>query len=528
MKHKWIQLLLLFALMAAVLTPSAWAADEVDEFISAMSRFQTNISVGVRDADALLTAVFERDPKAYFYYNGYSYVSTTSGLEFEMSYKNTSISRDEILTVANVDQLMAAVGLAAADKQTMAYFVTVDGYLPTEDEINDISERMRSDYYLLWCGVQSYYGNYWECSFTAMRSYEYEISYWNDASAQTLTTWRDETESALISLAGSLFAQDMPDYYKAYLIHDYLVDSCTYNMAGVDVTNWEDHIPYGALIKQLCVCQGYAEAFRLLMQAAGVECISVIGTADGVDHMWNAVELDGEWYMVDPTWDDPVTSDGSAVKSYDYFVITSDQLSQDHVWETADYPTCTSTALNYTTVQQLVDADQNTYTDYDSSLVRTQAIERAELEAFWATNDADDATQDDTAAITEADDPTQDDPADMDATQPEETGDDTQDDTTADTTDNTSPDDPADEADDTLDDTLQKVVQLRQEQQQRLSLTLSQTVLLVVILLAVCVITALLIIWGVSNRRIQKARAQRLQQRERRVENAFRGRRRRY
>ena len=83
----------------------------------------------------------------------------------------------------------------------------------------------------------------------------------------------------------------MPDYEKALIAHDYLVDSCRYDVEDLTETDWENHMAYGALAEGSCVCQGYAEAFKLLMEAAGVECITVTGTAGGDDHMWNCVQL---------------------------------------------------------------------------------------------------------------------------------------------------------------------------------------------------------------------------------------------
>ena len=55
---------------------------------------------------------------------------------------------------------------------------------------------------------------------------------------------------------------------------------------------------YGALIEKECVCEGYAEAFKYLCDEAGLYCINV--QREG-EHMWNYVQLDGQWYSVDTT-----------------------------------------------------------------------------------------------------------------------------------------------------------------------------------------------------------------------------------
>lgn len=55
------------------------------------------------------------------------------------------------------------------------------------------------------------------------------------------------------------------------------------------------------------VCEGYAEAFKVLCNRAGITCVLSSGTATytGIGHMWNLVRLDNIWYGVDVTWNDP-------------------------------------------------------------------------------------------------------------------------------------------------------------------------------------------------------------------------------
>ena len=62
---------------------------------------------------------------------------------------------------------------------------------------------------------------------------------------------------------------------------------------------------YGALLNGKCVCAGYAAAFTLLAQEAGLESIVVTGYLDGsLAHAWNKVKIDDEWQIVDVTNND--------------------------------------------------------------------------------------------------------------------------------------------------------------------------------------------------------------------------------
>ena len=80
------------------------------------------------------------------------------------------------------------------------------------------------------------------------------------------------------------------------------------------------------------VCEGYAEAFKLLCDNAKIDCILVTGLSR-IDpnkpretHMWNIVRMDdGKWYAVDATWNDA----GDIPKNYEYFLVGSDTVTRN-------------------------------------------------------------------------------------------------------------------------------------------------------------------------------------------------------
>jgi len=81
-------------------------------------------------------------------------------------------------------------------------------------------------------------------------------------------------------------------------IHDFLVTKIVYTL-----DESRDHIRtlYGALVENKCVCEGYAEAFQYIAKQYGINVI----IARSSTHEWNFVEMNGKWYVVDVTWDDP-------------------------------------------------------------------------------------------------------------------------------------------------------------------------------------------------------------------------------
>lgn len=107
---------------------------------------------------------------------------------------------------------------------------------------------------------------------------------------------------AIVDKLATIPVYGISRHEKIKSIHDYLADNLVY-----DDTISESNIfdAYGALITGVCVCEGYAEAFKLLCDREGIPCITVVGTGDGGAHKWNMVLMeDGEWYTLDSTWDD--------------------------------------------------------------------------------------------------------------------------------------------------------------------------------------------------------------------------------
>ena len=122
----------------------------------------------------------------------------------------------------------------------------------------------------------------------------------------------------------------MSEYQRELYIHDYIVENCEYDTkaaqsADINTKRSDIYESYGAIVKNIAVCEGYSRAFQMLCHAVGIRCINLIGTSEGVLHMWSAVELDGDWYYVDTTWDD---IDDEAFR-YDFFNITQKQIEKD-------------------------------------------------------------------------------------------------------------------------------------------------------------------------------------------------------
>ena len=129
-----------------------------------------------------------------------------------------------------------------------------------------------------------------------------------------------EKQSAIINKLEEIEVYGISRHEKVKSIHDYIANNAEYDQT-ISKANIFD--AYGALITGICVCEGYAEAFKLICDREGIPCITVIGTGGGGAHKWNMVQMeDGEWYTLDSTWDDQ-----SSIY-YSYFLIGSDTKAQ--------------------------------------------------------------------------------------------------------------------------------------------------------------------------------------------------------
>lgn len=144
--------------------------------------------------------------------------------------------------------------------------------------------------------------------------------------SQSVTKLKVKTDEFFSSLENAL-----TPYQLELKIHDFILERCKYDETLTDVEyvtneNASAFDPYGVMVQGLAVCEGYSRTFQMLCNGVGINCVLINGESQGELHMWNAVNLDGDWYYVDVTWDD---MDDDSIK-YDYFNISEDVLTVDH------------------------------------------------------------------------------------------------------------------------------------------------------------------------------------------------------
>ena len=206
--------------------------------------------------------------------------------------------------------------------------------------------------------------------------------------------------------------KDKSKYEKELWLNDMLVKTCEYDEDAAEqeevVANEQN--AYGALVDGKVVCEGYTRAFQLLCNEMDIPCISVNGTAENAvaggdgNHIWNAVQLDDEWYYVDVTWNDfqPNTDEYqlTEIEKHLYFNITTDRLLEDHKisplygsGEESEYynayiPECTAEKYNYFRKSLITISSAEDSGKLQKALTKAAAND-AETFAFCIDEDAD-------------------------------------------------------------------------------------------------------------------------------------------
>lgn len=156
------------------------------------------------------------------------------------------------------------------------------------------------------------------------------------------------------------------EYDTVKNIHDYIVLNTLYPMS---YSGNSIHTVSSALNEGKAVCDGYSKLFYFLCKMNGIDCVLVTGTATDStnyteDHAWNKVKINGKWYAIDVTWDDPCPDEKGRVL-YDYFLVTDEDMNRNHKTSMKNLPEATSKDLGII---------YNKYADYTTRLDTTKEV----------------------------------------------------------------------------------------------------------------------------------------------------------
>lgn len=161
--------------------------------------------------------------------------------------------------------------------------------------------------------------------------------------------------------------QGKSDWEKLEYFHDYIV--LHNNFVKEDSGNTTTI--YNSFVGGNIQCSGYAKSIQYLCDLSGIESMVVVGSNDAnASHAWNVVKVDGKWYNIDTTWDDPILStvDENNVR-HRYFLVPDEwihnkshfNINKKYTGTQVTYftpPACTDSDLNYFKVKNKLYSDK--------------------------------------------------------------------------------------------------------------------------------------------------------------------------
>ncbi len=127
----------------------------------------------------------------------------------------------------------------------------------------------------------------------------------------TVTSSSTEIQALTREVVGGLDS----DRDKAHAIYRWVGENIAYNVKGLYSGDLGDNSPEAVLRDRIAVCAGYARLFDVMCREAGLESEVVSGRSrtegdelppslrdSDTNHAWNAVKVDGNWHLLDPTW----------------------------------------------------------------------------------------------------------------------------------------------------------------------------------------------------------------------------------
>jgi hypothetical protein len=150
-----------------------------------------------------------------------------------------------------------------------------------------------------------------------------------------------EVETSLEDVAKHIASHEPDRWLRIKALHDYVADRVAYDAVAYATRNMPPQDAATVFRTRMGVCAGYAQLLAAMGVAAGEEIVVVVGDArtessdlTGEGHAWNAAQIDGAWYLIDPTWDSGHVDGQTFVKAY----TTSNLFTPPDVFAITHYP----------------------------------------------------------------------------------------------------------------------------------------------------------------------------------------------
>ena len=261
--------------------------------------------------------------------------------------KTTVLQNNTYATQRNYEFVQLADNFTPSNKQDLVniYYTVLNSgmsdftfYCPTEykDCINDVDYLSNNQ--ILLSNINNFVPVY-----NSFQNIETEFDTLGKVTISIHHSYTKEEilklEDVIANIIGENITENMKIEDRIKTIHDYIINTTKYDTDRSDNkgTTYHSDTAYGALVEHYAICGGYADSMKLFLDYFEIPNYKI----SSENHIWNLVYLDNEWRHLDLTWDDPVTSDGKDILEYDYFLISTEELSDlktdQHVFDKTIY-----------------------------------------------------------------------------------------------------------------------------------------------------------------------------------------------
>ena len=300
-----------------------------NNIIKNIENFEPVILVKTMDPSKTIEDILIENPKLAFYISSIRPESRTfdiiQGVKLKVDYINTDIPKDLVFIVKTEDELQRVFHKVISESQLKI------GIVSDKVDADKVYWDFHGVYQLYYSNLVNTQSSHMQFSFLPFTYYIFDFSY--RIGRVKLNMMRREVEDKIKELDKKLFAPSMTGIEIAYIAHNYLARTVDYWV--IDDPNPLElsyrQSAYGALINKKCVCQGYAEAFKKILNYKGVSCEVVSGKIKGENsyHAWNVLTINNlNNFHIDVTWD----SLGGGKKRDDYFGLMDKDLTSTRMW----------------------------------------------------------------------------------------------------------------------------------------------------------------------------------------------------
>ena len=147
---------------------------------------------------------------------------------------------------------------------------------------------------------------------------------------------------SVTELASLLSQYASTEAERARIIYSWISYHIDYDVPAYLSGQYGDVTPEGVLRSRKGVCSGYATLYQALAHAMGLEAVIIpgygkgasyiIGKASEINHAWNGVKIDQQWYLVDATWGAGIINNNQFQRNFNpfYFATAPDKFIYDH------------------------------------------------------------------------------------------------------------------------------------------------------------------------------------------------------